>query len=582
VVARLDEARGALLVHDSTQVPASVRNALLELFGSHLADVQVVAPDIGGAFGMKGMHLYPEELLVPWAAWRLRMPVKWTEDRREQFVGSNHERLQIHAVRVACDDDGQLLAFESRFLNDGGAYCPYGIVVPVNTSTHLTGVYRIPSYRYELRSYYTNTVVTSPFRGAGRTQAAFVIERTMDRLARALEMDPVELRRRNLLHPDDFPYRPGISPGDGSEVVYDSGDYPAVLDLLLDKVGYATFEERRAQARREGSRIGLGIACYVEGSGVGPYEGATVEVLPTGETAVATGLSTQGQGHETVLAQIVADELGTPLERVHVTTGDTRLMPYSIGTFASRTAVVAGTAARRAARQVREQAVRLAAEALGATPEQIELARGEARVAGSRKTIALADLALLATPLRHSFSARAAQLAGAPRGAPPGLVATAWFEPARAVYANGAQAVVLEVDEDRYAVRFLRYVVVHDSGRILNPLVVEGQIQGGVAQGVAGALYERIAYDEQGQIVNASFMDFHMPYATEVPVAEQYHLETPSPENELGVKGVGESGTIPSPVAIANALSDALGTPVDRVPVLATDLYHLVEGARTR
>jgi CO/xanthine dehydrogenase Mo-binding subunit len=315
---------------------------------------------------------------------------------------------------------------------------------------------------------------------------------------------------------------------------------------------------------------------------VGPYEGATVEVLPTGETAVATGLSTQGQGHETVLAQIVADELGTPLERVHVTTGDTRLMPYSIGTFASRTAVVAGTAARRAARQVREQAVRLAAEALGATPEQIELARGEARVAGSRKTIALADLALLATPLRHSFSARAAQLAGAPRGAPPGLVATAWFEPARAVYANGAQAVVLEVDEDRYAVRFLRYVVVHDSGRILNPLVVEGQIQGGVAQGVAGALYERIAYDEQGQIVNASFMDFHMPYATEVPVAEQYHLETPSPENELGVKGVGESGTIPSPVAIANALSDALGTPVDRVPVLATDLYHLVEGARTR
>jgi carbon-monoxide dehydrogenase large subunit len=582
VLARPDQARRSLLVHDSTQVPANVRNALLELFGSDLTDLHVVAPDIGGAFGMKGMHLYPEEVLVPWAAWRLRVPVKWTEDRREQFVGSNHERSQIHQVRVACDEEGRLLAFESSFVNDAGAYCPYGIVVPLNTATHLTGVYRIPNYRYELRSYYTNTVVTSPFRGAGRTQAAFVIERTMDRLARALGVDPAELRRRNLIRTEDFPYRPGISPGDGSEVVYDSGDYEAVLHLALEKIGYDSFGEERVRARRDGRRIGLGIACYVEGCGVGPYEGASVEVLPTGRIAVATGLSTQGQGHETVLAQIVADELGAPLETVHVTTGDTRLMPYSIGTFGSRAAVVAGSAAQRAAREVRAAAVRLAAVALAVEPERIELAGGEARVVGSHDALSLADLAVLATPGRHSFGERAERLAAAEGNALPGLRAMAWFEPDSAVYANGAHAVIVEIDPDACAVRFLRYVVVHDSGRVLNPLVVEGQIQGGVAQGVAGALYERIAYDEQGQPANASFMDFHMPYATEVPAAEQYHLETLSPRNELGVKGVGESGTIPAPAAIANALSDALETSVDRLPVLANGLHRLIEGASAR
>jgi aerobic carbon-monoxide dehydrogenase large subunit len=585
VLARYDEADDVLLVHDSTQAPTGIRAGLALLFGIDVERVQVIAPDVGGGFGTKVMQFYPEEVLIPWAARRLGAPVKWTEDRREHFIGSNHERGQVHDVTVACDGDGRILAFETRFRHDTGAYCPYGLIVPIITASQLPGPYRLPNYRYEFEAVYTNTVPTSPYRGAGRPHGVFVMERALERIARELDLDRVEVRRLNLIGPDEFPYDVGVTFQDGGPTVYDSGDYPRGLDLLLEKVGWRAYDAERAAGRR----VGIGLACYVEGTGLGPYEGATVNVLADGTVTVATGLGSQGQGHETVLAQVAADELGVEVADVQVTTGDTRRIGYGVGTFASRAAVVAGNAVRQAAVTVRRQAQELAAGALEADPDDIELADGAARVRGTpQAAVPLGQLAILANPLRYAFGAQAEAAARLARtltasgaalqeGGKPGLTAVSYYSPPAGAYGFGMHAAVVEVDADTCDLRVLRYVIVHDCGRLINPLVVEGQVQGGFAQGIGGAFYERLAYDETGQLLNASFMDFLMPYATEVPAPEIHHTETPSPVNPLGVKGVGEAGVIPVSAAIANALSDALGKPIDRMPVSPLDVFELME-----
>jgi aerobic carbon-monoxide dehydrogenase large subunit len=584
VVARWDEREQRLLVHDATQAPTGIRGGLAALFGLDLEHVEVVAPDVGGGFGVKVMQFYPEEVLVPWAARRLGTAVKWTEDRREHFIGSNHERGQVHDVRVGCDGDGRILALETRFLHDSGAYCPYGLIIPVVTAAQLPGPYRIEHYRYEFRAVFTNTVPVSPYRGAGRPHAAFVMERTVDRIARELGLDRADVRRRNLIQPDEFPYDVGVTFQDGGPTVYDSGDYPRGLELLLDAVGYDGFEAVPG-------RVGLGIACYVEGTGIGPYEGAAVNVLGDGTVTVATGLGSQGQAHETVFAQIAADELGVALGDVRVTTGDTRRIGYGVGTFASRAAVVSGNAVRMAAVTVRRQAQELAARLLEADPGDVELADGEVRVKGApASAIPLGQLALVANPLRYAFGRDAAEAAvfarkayasgeaPLPEGAKPGLNAVEYYSPRSGVFGFGMHAAIVEIDRDTCDLLIRRYVIVHDCGRVINPLVVTGQVYGGYAQGLGGAFYERIAYDGSGQIQNASFMDFLMPYATEVPEPELLHTETPSPNNELGVKGVGEAGTIAVPAAIANAVADALGRPVDRMPLSPLDLFEMLHG----
>jgi CO/xanthine dehydrogenase Mo-binding subunit len=588
IVASFDE-EGGLLMYDSTQAPTGVRAGLSLLFGISLEKVQVVAPDVGGGFGVKVIQFYPEEVLVPLAAHRLDMPVKWTEDRREHFIGSTHERKQIHDVTVGLDGDGRVLALQTRFLHDGGAYCPYGLIIPVITAAQLPGPYKLENYRYEFTAVFTNTVPTSPYRGAGRPHAAFVMERVMDRAAVELGLDRAEIRRRNLIQPDEFPYDVGVTYQDGGPTVYDSGDYPGGLDLLLRSLDYDGFEAQREAARAEGRTLGVGIACYVEGTGIGPYEGAAVDVLLDGSVTVASGMSSQGQGHETIFAQIAADELGVPVERVRVTTGDTRRLGWGVGTFASRTAVVAGNAVKKSAREVRRQAAELAARMLEADPEDLEFADGTVGVKGSPASgIPIGQLAAIANPLRYAFGeesavaalltrrAYASQDVPLPEGTTPGLSAIEYFSPKSGVFGYGMHAAVVEVDPDRCDVRILRYVVVHDCGTIINPTIVEGQIYGGVAQGIGGALYERMAYDEDGQLLNASFMDFLMPYATEIPEPELHHTETPSPNNELGVKGVGEAGTIPVAAAIANAISDALGTPIDRMPISPSELHALM------
>jgi aerobic carbon-monoxide dehydrogenase large subunit len=590
VYARWDAADRSLRVYSSTQTSTSVRFALAAKLGVPVDRVEVIAPDVGGGFGVKIVHPWPEEVLVPWAAMRLGREVKWTEDRREHFVAAAHERGQRHHVRVGFDDDGRLLGLEVEFVHDNGAYTPYGIIVPIITATQLLGPYKPGAYRVEFRSVYTNTVIVTPYRGAGRPQGAFVMERTLDAIAAYLHRDRAEVRETNFIQPDEMPYDHHLIFQDGRPLIYDSGDFPATLDKVKKLVGWDGFEAVRDEARAAGRRVGIGLACYVEGTGVGPYEGAHVRVETNGTVTVATGLTTQGQGHETAFAQVAAETLGVPVERVTVVTGDTRRFKYAVGTFASRAAVMSGNAIGLAAGKVRAKALRIAAEALEADPDDLEVADGMVRVKGApEQEIDLRTVAVLANPLRYAFDEQtklATQFAvGQGDDQPPvaeddepGLEATDFYSPVRSTFANGAHAAVVETDPETAEVRILRYCVVHDCGRLINPRIVEGQIHGGVAQGVGGALYERMVYDDNGQLLNASFMDFLMPYASEVPKVEIDHLETPSPLNPLGIKGAGEAGTIPAAAVLAAAISDAEGFFIDRMPISPSELWALREG----
>ncbi|MFC4564680.1 aerobic carbon-monoxide dehydrogenase large subunit [Nocardiopsis mangrovi] len=580
---------GGLRLYTSTQTATGVRAAVAAKLELPLGRVEVVVPDVGGGFGVKIVHPWPEELMVPWAARRLGREVAWTEDRREHFVSAAHERAQRQRVRVGFDDDGRILGLDVRILHDNGAYLPYGVIVPLVTSTQLLGPYKPGAYRVEFHSLYTTTVIVTPYRGAGRPQGVFAMERTMDAIADRLGRDRAQVRAANLIGPREMPYDQGLLFQDGRPLVYDSGDFPATLKAITDLVGWDDFAAYRERARAEGRRVGIGLACYVEGTGPGPYEGGHVQVETSGRVYVATGLTTQGQGHRTMLAQIVADELGVPMSDIEVTTGDTRRMSYSVGTFASRGAVTSGSAVALAARKVREKALRIAAGALGADPADLELSDGRIRVRGAPSAgMDLGTVAVLSNPLRYAFdtaSAAATQFSAAAGhdrppvadGDAPGLEGTAFHSPLRSTFANGAHAAIVETDPDTAEIRVLRYCVVHDCGNLVNPMIVEGQVHGGVAQGVAGALFERMVYDGAGQLLNASFMDFLMPYASEVPGVEIGHLETPSPLNPLGVKGAGEAGVIPGSAVLAAAVEDAEGFRIDSMPISPCELFHLRE-----
>jgi len=577
VWARWSAAEHRLTVYDSTQSPTSIRGGLAVLFGLPESNVEVIAPDVGGGFGPKIMLFYPDELLVPFAALKLGRPVKWTEDRQEHFTAVNQERGQVHEVEVGFDDDGKLIALDVDFIHDGGAYTPYGIILPIITAAQVPGPYRVPNYRVRFRDVYTNATPTSPYRGAGRPHACFVMERTLDAIAAELGLDRTEVRRRNLIEPDQFPYEVGVVWQDGNQVVYDSGDYPALVERALEMLG----------PRPEGDHIGMGLSPYVEGTGVGPYEGAHVQVLVSGKVVAATGIPNQGQGHATVWAQIVADQLGVDVSDVEVSSGDTRRFQWGVGTFASRAAIMAGNAMAVAAGMVAEKAKHIAAEHLEADPADLELAGGRVRVKGSPdRGIPLAAVAVLSNPMRYAFGGgteAATQFAAKPRPGPPllegerpGLEATGYFSPVGSAWAAGCHAAYVRVDPKTYRLEILKYVVVHDCGRLINPLVVEGQIEGGVAQGIGGAFYERLAYDDEGQLRNASFMEFLMPYATEIPAIEIDHIETPSPLNPLGIKGAGEAGVIPVGAVLASAIEEATGVPITEMPLSPLKLFELV------
>ena len=594
VVAEWDARAGALRVWDATQAPLPIKNGLARMFGLPEFKVDVIAPDVGGGFGTKIMLFYPEEILVPLAAIRLGRPVKWIEDRHEHLIAANQERGQIHDVDVAVDGDGRILALRDRFVHDAGAYTPYGIIVPLITSTQLPGPYRLRHYAVEFDVVYTNTAIVTPYRGAGRPHGAFVMERVIGRVARELGLEAVEVRRRNFIQPHEFPWDVGLTFQDGGPTRYDSGDYPRGLEMALETIGFRDFRARQAEARRQGRHLGLGVACYVEGTGIGPYEGAHVRVEPSGRVLVATGLTTQGQGHATTFAQIAADALGCDPADVTVITGDTRRFNWGAGTFASRALVTSGNAVGVAARKVRNKALRIAADLLEASPDDLEIANGRVSVRGApASALTLGALATVANPIRYAYGKEATDAAlrlVKPRPgavlAPdeePGLEAHGYYAPPHATFASGCHAVIVEVDPATGEVKIIKYAVHHDCGRMINPMIVEGQIRGGVAQGVGGALYERIVYDGEGQPLTTTFMDFLMPTAMEVPSIEIVHTETPSPLNPLGVKGVGEAGAIPGPALLAEAVDDALapfGVRVREMPLGPDRLRQLIAAAR--
>jgi carbon-monoxide dehydrogenase large subunit len=587
VLARYDADEQSMRIWSSTQTSTGVRAAVAAKLSMPLAKVECITPDVGGGFGVKIVHPWPEEVLVPWAARVLGRDVGWVEDRREHFVSSAHERRQLQHVRVGFDDAGRILGLDVVLWHDNGAYTPYGIIVPIISSTQLLGPYKPGAYRVEFFSLYTNTVIVTPYRGAGRPQGVFAMERTMDAIAAELGLDRADVRAANFIQPDEFPYDHGLTFQDGRPLIYDSGDYPELLRKLKTLVGWEDFAAQREQARAQGRRVGIGLACYVEGTGVGPYEGAHVQVETSGRVNVSIGLTTQGQGHQTAFAQIAADTLGVRLEDVHVTSGDTRRFGYAVGTFASRAAVMSGNAVGLAAAKVRSKAMLIASDALEVDPADLEIVDGVVQVVGAPATsIPLSTVAVLSNPLRYAFDASAAaatQFAGGgsqdrpPIAADdePGLEGTDYYSPIRSTFASGMHAAVVETDPETAEIRILRYCVVHDCGTLVNPMIVEGQIHGGVAQGVGGALYEKVEYDENGQILNASFMDFLMPYATEVPVIETDHLETPSPLNPLGIKGAGEAGVIPGMAVFAAAIEDAEGFPITKMPISPSDLFEL-------
>ena len=563
---------GTLVVVSATQNPYRVREALSTIFGMAAEAVRVVVPDVGGGFGPKG-GLYPEEILVAAATLRLGRPVKWVQTRREDLTATGQDREQAHDIAVGFARDGTIVGIDATFLADVGAYPLQGDGLTLNTVNHLPGPYRVAAYRNTGTSVVTTKAFNAAYRAAGRPEAVLVMERLVDLGARRLGLDPADVRRRNLVRPDDMPYRPGLTYKDGMPIAYDPADFPAAFERALAMLGYDEWRRRQRAARDGVRRLGIGLACYAQGTGLGPFEGATVRVDPTGKVFVFIGVTAQGQGHATTLAQIAAAELGAPLEDVEVVAGDTTLFPYGMGTGGSRVAANAGPAVARTAREVRERASRVAAELLECAPDDVRVDRGRLHVAGM--------------PERFVTLGRAAQAAVRSKAlralGDPGLNACAYFYPDTVTWAFGMQAAVVEVDVETFAVRLLKHVIVHDPGRAINPMIVEGQLHGGAVQGIAAGLMEAVVYDEQAQLLTGSFMDYAIPRADDVPALEVELVEHPSVINELGIKGVGESGAIPGAAAIANAVEDALadlGVTVREVPVRPATLFRQARGGQ--
>ena len=549
-VARWEADLGQMTVWSTTQSPQILKRMLARFLGLAEHAVRVITQDIGGGFGPKGI-VYSEDILVPWLARALDRPVKFIETRREHLLAVTQERDQWHDVELGLTRHGTIVALRDAFAHDCGAFVSWGIIVPLITSVSVPGPYRVPNYEVTLTALYTNRVPVTPVRGAGRPQAVFVMERMLDLAAEYLGLDRVAIRARNLIQPTEFPYDVGLVSRDGGPRRYDSGNYPECLRRVVEAVGWDGFAAEQRQARAERRWLGIGLALFVEDTGLGPYEGIRVRVDPGGQVFVFSGASSQGQSHETTLAQIVADGLSVPIDRVTVVPGDTAGIPHGVGTFASRVAVLAGTSATKAAADVRTKALAIAATHLEAAPEDLVLEDGRIGVRGSpERGLTLADVATIVSSPRPGFAL--------PSGMDPGLEASAYVSVTQSTYSSGAHAAVVEVDPDSGTVKILRYVAVDDCGTIINPMIVEGQVHGGIAHGIGNAFLEEIIYDATGQLATGTLMDYALPRADDVPSFQVHHVVTPSPLNPLGVKGAGEGGTLPAPAAIGNAVADAL------------------------
>ena len=573
VVTEYDRATGQLVVWATQQKPHLLRSYLSEMLSLPEDHIRVVSPDMGGSFGG---GIYNEEILLPYLATRIQRPIRWIEDRRENLSNARHTRDQYHDVEVAFDADGTIVGLKDRFLVDAGAYNPFVITLSYNTAAHLRNEFKIDHFDVEGICVLTNKRDNTPVRGAGRTSATFVIDRIVDMVAHRLGLDPADVRRKNLIPGELMPYDMGMLYRDGGRLVYDSGDYPAQFDKALALSHYADFPQKQDRARAEGRLIGIGISAHVEGSGFGPHEGATVRIDQSGHVVVHSGSNPHGQSHETTLSQVVADALGASPDRITVRAGDTALIAHGGGTFASRSAVTAGSAVHGAASKVREKVLAIASHLLEASRDDLLIEDGRVEVNGSPGTsLTFAEVAEAASPGPGNRL---------PAGMDPGLEETDYYVPPTVTYSSGTHVAVVEVDPDTGMVSVLEYYVVDDCGQILNPTVVDGQQHGGVAHGIGNALLEEVIYDESGQLLNPTFMDYLIPTAADVPPITVEHETHLSPLNPLGIKGAGEGGAVSPPAAIANAIVDAL-RPLDveitQMPMTPARIWRAIQTARS-
>jgi carbon-monoxide dehydrogenase large subunit len=574
IVARFEKNENMLTVWDGTQMPHRAKSILVASLGLGEHQVRVIAPDVGGGFGPKAVF-HPEELAIPAAALALDAPVKWIEDRSENFTATALERDQDWDMEAACDADGRLLAIRGHMRHDHGANTPYGVALPYNAATNMIGPYVLPACDLMISLCLTNFTPAAPTRGAGRPQGTFVMERLLDAIAEKLGQPRDEVRRRNLIDPSRMPYATQVKQRDGSTMTYDSGDYPESQRRALEAAGWNDFPARRKRARGQGRYIGIGLCNYVEGTGRGPFESASLRIGPSGKIVVTTGATAQGQGVKSMLAQIVSGIFGVPAGTIHIIDGDTAASPLGLGAFASRQAVNAGNAVHRAAQSVAAKAIRTAGAMLKLSPDDLEIIDGRVRGRGMQ------GIELTLGEIAHALSGVPGM--ALPAGMSPGLAASCDFQPDAMTYTNGTHVCEAEVDIATGRVTLNRYVVVHDCGRMINPLMVEGQVLGAVAHGIGATLYEWMRYDSGGQPLTATYADYLLPTSAAVPRIEIHHMESPSPFNPLGVKGAAESGTIGAPAAIVSAIEDALrpfGVHITDLPVTPPRLLALIEAAK--
>jgi CO/xanthine dehydrogenase Mo-binding subunit len=574
LLADFDSVGGTLTVWGATKMTQRTRTMLAGLLGYPEGLIRLVETDVGGGFGLRG-EFYPEDFLVPWAAMRLSAPVRWTEDRHEHFLATNHSRQQWHDLEVGFTGEGRILALVDRGTIDMGAYVrPNGFVAPDRTAAFLPGPYRIEHFGIELRCVLTNKTPVGSYRGPGRVESTFVRERAIDLIAQELDLDPADVRRRNFITAADMPYCVGTTAHD-RPLIYDSGDYPAAFESLLETFDYGAAREQQAGARRQGRYLGIGLASAVDSSGVGPWETARLTVDGSGAVVLYSGTASLGQGIETTLAQICAQVLGVTPDDITVVHGDTALVPFGIGAFGSRGAVVGGSAALQAAHKLKDKALAVAAKVLEVDRADLVFEGGRASVRGlASRSLGLADLARAALPGP-----------GLPEGMEPGLDASAVFTVSEITYPYGMDAALVEVDPETGQVKVLRYAMVGDVGRAINPMIVEGQMVGGMAQGLGAALLEELAYDGNAQLLSTTFMDYLLPTSMDMPgvVTIRFRDDGPSPHNPLGAKGAGEGGIIAAPAAIANAVHDALrpfGVTVETLPLSPDRVRALLRARR--
>jgi carbon-monoxide dehydrogenase large subunit len=574
-VAAYDALEDRLTLWSSTQMPHAAKRLLCDMLGRDEHRVRVATPDVGGGFGPK-LVFYPEDVAVCLAALLLRRPVKWIEDRREHFCATTQERDQYWDTEIAFDDDGRVLGIRGGLIHDHGAYTGRGVNLPHNSAEAVPLQYAVPAYRMNVRVALTNKVAVTPVRGAGHPQGTFVIERLLDRVAAHRGLDRAEVRRRNLVPASRMPYTTGLLARGGFPVVLDSGDYHRCLAEALDRSGWATFPARQSAARREGRYLGIGLADFCKGTGRGPFESVNVRILPSGKVFVAAGAAAMGQGTRTMLAQIVAQQLGGDVANIVVTTGDTDAIPMGLGGSNSRQAVMAGTSAHVAACEVRAKVLRIAGSLLEAGVGDLAIDGRAVRVRGvPGMQVELAKIA------RSVAGTAGYQLPG---GESPGLESTGNVVIDDMTHANGCVVAEVEVDVGTGHVTIHRYVVVHDCGRMIHPDLVEGQIVGGTVHGIGNALYEWMGFDAQAQPVTTNFGEYLLPTAAGLPRIEVYHQETLSPLNPLGVKGVGECGVVAAPAAIVSAIEDALspfGVRLAQAPLSPAQILAAIRAAGT-